>query len=111
MGYQPSDDLCEGLEEVGRGRPVKHERGELGVVHHLDHALQLFELLETEVGVFLHEVEGDAIACEHLLEAILRKLRKVVRLNAGQQVDRGLDILNTERNLHLLVEVVLWDFL
>ena len=35
----------------------------------------------------------------------------MVWLNAGQEVDWGINVLNTERNIHLLIEVVFRDFL
>ena len=35
----------------------------------------------------------------------------MVWLNAGQEIDWGINVLNTERNVHLLIEVVFRDFL
>ena len=35
----------------------------------------------------------------------------MVWLNTGQEVERGIDVLNTEWNIHLLIEIVFRDFL
>ena len=71
MGNQSGNDLCKGLEEVCRGGPVKYQRGKFAVVHHLEHALQHFELLDTEVRMLLHKVDGNTVVYENLIKAIL----------------------------------------